>query len=101
MSGFSGEKMSKTGGVTAGSDEALLSGDSTGIRFDGVLNTTWEIITVQIQKPLISSSVHWLQLIWFKCSANIIWVPYSYLATVWHCMNDTAHDQTEGNSWQD
>lgn len=40
MSGFSGEKMSKTGGVTAGSDEALLSGDSTGIRFDGVLNTT-------------------------------------------------------------
>lgn len=32
--------MSKSGGVTTGSDEGLLSGDSSGIRFDGVLSTT-------------------------------------------------------------
>lgn len=30
--GFSGEKMSKSGGVTTSSDEALLSGDSSGIQ---------------------------------------------------------------------
>lgn len=64
-------QVSNSWGVATGSDEALLSGDSNGLQFDGVLNTIWDIITVQIQKPFIFSSVHWLQLMWLSVALTL------------------------------
>lgn len=93
MSGFSGERMSQSEDVTAGSDEGLLSGDSRGMQSYGVIRTC---ITILEWIHLFFWLIHWLQLTWVN--ADIISVPYSCLATVWHCVNDAAHDKTEGNS---